>query len=105
MERHLFVITRDPTSHPSAIYTLRLALGLQRRQHEVSVVFTDDALDALATRDGGPFVASLVSAGARLLVTADDTAAVELDSLGFERVSQDALAALLTTPGVTAQWC
>ena len=103
MERHLFVITRDPTSHPSAIYTLRLALGLQRRQHEVSVVFTDDALYALAA-DGGPFLAPLATAGVRLLVTADE-AAPELDSLGFEHVSHDALADLLTTPGVTAQWC
>ncbi len=33
MQRYLFVMTRDIISHPSAIYILRIALGLK---HPVS---------------------------------------------------------------------
>ena len=46
MQRYLFVMTRDIISHPSAIYILRIALGLKRRQEHVTVYLTDDAARA-----------------------------------------------------------
>jgi hypothetical protein len=104
MERHLFVITRDPTTDPSAIYTLRIALGLQRRQHDVSVVLADAALPGASSSEYVQRLEPLVSAGARLLALTE-AAFAELDSLGCPKVSQDALADLLTQPGTTAQWC
>jgi hypothetical protein len=86
------------------MYTLRIAIGLRRRQHDVSVVLTDHALPAPTTRDYVPCLEPLVSAGAQLLAHTDEAFA-ELDSLGCRRVSQDTLAELLTQPGVLAQWC
>ena len=104
MQRYLFVMTRDIISHPSAVHVLRIALGLQRRREQVTVFLTDDAARALAEADSGRALLPLLSAGAVVLADAE-VPEDRNDVVGVERADTDALAALLTSPGVQAHWC
>jgi len=104
IERYLFVMTRDIISHPSAIHVLRIALGLRRRSQQVTVFLTDDAARVLRKSRSAQALRPLLAAGATVL--ADVTVPAHLGGgAGVERAAPDALAALLTSPGVQAHWC
>jgi hypothetical protein len=104
MDRYLFVMTRDIISHPSAVHILRIALGLQRRSERVTIFLTDDAARVLPRAESGPALRPLLAAGATVLAEGDVPDHLS-DAVGFERAEPDALAALLTSPGVQAHWC
>lgn len=104
MERYLFVMTRDITRHPSAVHTLRIALGMQRRSEQVTVFLTDDAMRVLPDSESGRALRPLLAAGATVLADGEVPAHL-CDTMGIEPASTDELAALLTAPGVQAHWC
>lgn len=100
---YLFVLVRDSLAHASADYTLRIAIGLQRRRHHVTVVLADDA--ASTARDGQvhPAVRVLLEAGGRVLLLSG--VGDEITPIGVEAASEDYLASLVLTPGIQAHWC
>ena len=101
---YLFVMTRDIVSHPSAVHILRIALGLRRRQEQVTVFLTDDAARVLPDENSGRALRPLLAAGATVLADGDVPEHLS-DVTGVERVEPDVLALLLTSPGVQAHWC
>src|SRR5579871_4529752 len=102
---YLFVVTRDLRNHPSARYTLRIALGRIRRGDEVTVFITDDAVPG-ALMDSTP-VAELLEAGIRVLIDAQGQrlSDQEIANLGGNVATEDDLASLLLTPRIHAEWC
>ena len=104
MESYLFVMTRDIISHPSAVHILRIALGMQRRSQRVTVFLTDDAVRVLPRSESARALRPLLTAGATVLADGDVPDHLS-DAVGVERVESDALAVLLTSPGVQACWC
>jgi sulfur relay (sulfurtransferase) complex TusBCD TusD component (DsrE family) len=103
IERYLFVMTRDIIRNPSAVYMLRIALGLQRRAEQVTVFLTDDAARVLRRKDSGRAVRPLLAAGATVLAKGE--VPEHLCDCAVQPSSDETLAALLTTPGVQAHWC
>ena len=102
MAEYLFVLTRD-AADASADYTLRIAVGLQRRRHQVTVILADDGASAACGGQCHPAVRVLLEAGARVLVLLG--AGAEITPTGLEAASEEDLASLVLMPGVEAHWC
>jgi hypothetical protein len=96
-------MTRDITCHPSAVHTLRIALGLTRRCEQVTIFLLDDAARSLPQAESRRALDRLVTAGATVLAEGDVCRPGEPN--GVQPSSTEQLAALMTTPGVQAHWC
>ena len=105
MTEYLFVLTRDPSIHPSAGYVVRTALGQCRRGHRVAIYLQRSAVEG-ACGDGAGLLESLCQAGVRLLCDAETfTLLGARPNIALETAGEPELAGMLRSPGIHAVWC
>ena len=107
MSAYLFVVSRDVVSDSSARFTLRNAMALRRRGHEVTVALVDQAVAAERGMDSSAIVGRLLEAGVQVL--ADDQIRARLPAVpaleSIARADDAALGALMLRPSINTLWC
>ena len=92
---------------PSAAHLARIAAATGRRQHEVIVFLAGTSICHESLGRCRATIERMRSAGASLLVHSDLLCELGLpdDEIGLPEADDQALAALLLTPGIRAHWC
>ncbi len=107
MSAYLFVLSRDVVSDTSARFTLRHAMALRRRDHEVIVALVDDAVPAERGVDSSAILARLLEAGVQVYadeqIRARLPAGPELRSI--VHADDVELGALMLRPSINTLWC
>jgi hypothetical protein len=100
-------MSRDIASDASARFTLRNAMALRRRDHEVIVALVDDAVAVKRGIESSAILARLLGAGVQVYadeqILARLPATPELQSI--VRAGDAELGALMLRPSINTLWC